>query len=428
MPLHAIGHIIREGSLSAIPYLTTILRTLPWLAFLALLKWYFSGRRNKSERLMRSKVIMITGGTSGIGASLTHSLAARGAQLILLTSQPPSDPFVADYIADLRSSTGNALIWAEHVDLSSLHSIRLFATKWIDNAPPRRLDMLVLCAATMTPRFAPGPIPTADGLEPCWGVNYLANFHLLSILSPALRAQPADRDVRVVFATCGAYVGGDVRGMRDAKAPLPRGREYATSKLALMVFARAFQRHLDAYVRPDKQPNNARVVLVDPGLCRTAGMRRWLSGGGLLGLLVYLVLWPLWWLGLKSAEMGAEGFLYAAMEAELGKGEGGRLVRECREVRCTKAEVGDERVEEELWKFSEGQIKALEKEGAVKRALAKKKGEQETMKGNEEQVGKVLGEVHETATNRTEEKGTNGAVVTGKEQRDKGSRRSRKAR
>lgn len=279
-----------------------------------------------------------------------------------------------DYIEDLRASTKNELIYAEQVDLASLQSIRLFATKWVDNAPPRRLDMIILCADTMTPRLGVA-VQTHDQLEPNWGINYLANFHLLSILSPAIRAQPPDRDVRILFGTCSSYIGGGLKDLKDDRSPLPKGKEYGTSKLATIVFAQAFQKHLDAYKRPDKQPNNARVIIVDPNYTRTPGMRRWLTMGSLWGLLLYLAIWPLWWLVLKSPLQGAQSFLRAAMEAELGRGAGGKFIKECKEVEFLRKEIRDEGVAKELWGFSEKQIEALEKEGAVKRALMKKETE-----------------------------------------------------
>lgn len=328
-----------------------------------------------------------------------RALASRGAQIILLTQHPLTDPFLADYILDVRKETNNELITAEHVDLSSLHSIRLFATKWVDNAPPRRLDMLILCANTLTP---PGgkPSTTEDGLESSWGLNYMANFHLLSILSPALRAQPPDRDVRVIMGTCSSYMGGVLPGQTSnppgdnttasskkaktqteqsklAPVPLRPASAYASSKLALMTFALAFQKHLSAYARPDKQPNNARVILVDPGFCRTPGMRRYLSRGSLLGLALYLLLWPLWWLILKSAEQGSQTFLFAAMEAQLGLVEGGRLIKECRDVKFMRDEITDESTQKELWQASEETIELLEKEGAVNRAKQKKQNSQQ---------------------------------------------------
>ena len=316
-----------------------------------------------------------------------------------------------DYIDDLRSSTNNELIYAEQVDLSSLQSIRVFATKWVDNAPPRRLDMIILCADTLVTRFGIHG-KTQDGVDPIWGINYLANFHLLSILSPALRAQPPDRDVRIVFAACASYVGGNLKLLKDDRDPLPPGRKYETSKLALMVFAQAFQKHLDVYKRPDKQPNNARVVVVDPGFTRTPGMRRWLTMGSLWGLLLYLSMWPVWWLILKPPMMGAQGFLRAAMEAELGRGAGGRFLRECKEVEYIREEIRDEGAQEKLWAFSEKQIEALEKEGAVKRALTKKENE------------KVEKDKSVKATSDEAEKS---AETKSKGAKAPGSRRSRKA-
>jgi hypothetical protein len=56
--------------------------------------------------------------------------------------------------------------------------------------------MTILCANVMTPALGINKT-TVGGLEEEWAVNHLTNFHLLSILSPAIRAQPPDRDARI---------------------------------------------------------------------------------------------------------------------------------------------------------------------------------------------------------------------------------------
>ncbi|KAF4159828.1 hypothetical protein CNMCM6936_009186 [Aspergillus lentulus] len=433
MPIPIIVQGIREG-IDSIPYAYTVLKIAPWVLLVAALKYYFGGARNGSERVMHSKIVMITGGTSGIGASVAHELALRGAQIILLTHHSPSDIFLIDYIEDLRKSTGNQLIFAEQVDLSSLHSIRTFATKWIDNYPPRRLDMVILCASTALPASSRGQM-TTDGLNEEWQVNYLGNFHLLSILSPALKAQPAHRDVRVIFTTCSSYIGAklDIKQLEAAtsgsklagttaakkngepqkKASTKKEASlFGLSKLALMIFANSFQKHFNAYQRPDKQPNGTRVIVVDPGLSRTPGTRRWLTGGSLWGLLIYLLTWPLWWLVLKSPQQGAQSILYAAMEARYGRDAGGWMVKECREVDYSRKDVKDEELAKRLWEFSEKQIEEKEKEGALKRAQtkAKEKGMDKDKNAKQE---------------NTKGSSTSGGGVA-KEQTS-GSRRSRKA-
>lgn len=234
--------------------------------------------------------------------------------------------------------------------------------------------MIILCANTLIPPRKKQIWSSEDGVELSWAVNYLANYHLLSILSPALRAQPPDRDVRVIMAACPSYIGAKFKSSDEGirKERLSNTGLYGASKLALMVFAASFQKHLDAYVRPDKQPNNARVLLVDPGWTRTPGMRRWLSFGSLWGLLIYVICWPMWWVLLKSPAQGSQSFLYASMDERLREPAGIRLIKECREVDFARTDIDDEKVGKELWEASAGRIEALEKEGAVQRARAKK--------------------------------------------------------
>jgi NAD(P)-dependent dehydrogenase (short-subunit alcohol dehydrogenase family) len=377
MPIHIAAEAFYNG-FPNLPSWWTMLQGVAVIAVIALLKWHCMGRSNTSERNMHGKVVMVTGGTSGVGASVVLGLAERGAQIVLLTHQPPSDLFLVDYIEDLRERTGNEMIYAEQVDLSSLYSIRRFATKWIDNAPPRRLDMIILCAATLTPPGKPRVV-TKEGLEETWMVNYLASFHLLSILSPAIRAQPPDRDVRILFATCSSYIQSppiDDGSVAMKKKEWSPSKAYARSKLALMIFGQAFQKHLDAYKRPDGMPMNARVVFVDPGYSRTPGMRRWLTRGTLWGLAVYLSLWQAAWILLKSPAGGAQSVLYAAMEATLGRGAGGKLIKECQEMDYARVDIKDEKIAKKLWEGSEKLIERVEREEAVRRALEKKELEE----------------------------------------------------
>ncbi|CAG8954794.1 hypothetical protein HYFRA_00004719 [Hymenoscyphus fraxineus] len=386
MPIPFLSTAIWYG-IPGMPSGWTILCGFLAIVVLSFVKWVSMGTTNTSERKLHGKVVILTGGTSGIGAATALDLASRGAQLILLVHQSPSDLFLVDYIDDLRERSGNHMIYAEQVDLSSLWSIRKFATKWIDNSPPRRLDMIVLCASTLTP---PGKsrIMTEEGLEETWMVNYLANFHLLSILSPAIRTQPPDRDVRIIFTTCSAYINSPAIG--DGSDALKKkewspSKAYARSKYALNVFGHAFSKHLDAYKRPDGAPTNARVVFVDPGYCRTPGMRRYLTRGTLWGLSIYLALWQTVWLLLKSPEGGAQSFLYAAMEATLGRGYGGKLIKECREMAFARKDVTDEKIAEKLWKGTEKLIEKTEKDEAVKRSL-KKKEEKEAKEAKEKKA------------------------------------------
>ncbi|KXH61882.1 short chain dehydrogenase/reductase family Oxidoreductase [Colletotrichum salicis] len=414
MPLDYFGYIAEAG----LPTYVTenwwfIIKTVAAAAFLVFIKLWSSGASNMAERDMHGRIVMITGGTSGIGAATVLELGSRGAQIILLTHTPVSDPFLVEYIGDVRARTGNELIYAEHVDLSSLHSIRKFATKWIDNSPPRRLDMIILAAATITPASAKRK-ETAEGIEETWMVNYLANFHLLSILSPAIKAQPWDRDVRIIFASCSSYIGSpSLKQPLDKKTWSP-GTAYKRSKLALMVFGQAFQKHLDNYKRPDQLPMNARTLFVDPGFSRTPGMRRWLSRGSLVGLFAYIAAYPLPWLFLKSPEQGAQAILFAAMEPSLVRAGAGKLIKECRIVDFARREIEDDEVAKKLWEDSDKLIETTEKDSAALRALEKRMQEEKAKEAKEAEKVKEVESLVE-------------AIKKGKEsQKAKGKKKSKK--
>ncbi|GAO17952.1 uncharacterized protein UV8b_01004 [Ustilaginoidea virens] len=405
MPIPFIMYVIGNGPpdwLRDNAY--TILAVSTTLAVLYFLKRWTSGAMNTSEKNMHGKVVLFTGGTSGIGAMAAQELAARGAQLVLLTQAPPSDPFLVEYIQDMRDRTGNQLIYAEQVDLASLHSIRRFCTKWIDNAPPRRLDMVVLCAATMATPGGQRKL-TEEGIEETWMVNLLANFHLLGMLSPAIKAQPFDRDVRVIMTTCSSYIGSpSLKEAADDDSWSP-WTAYARSKLALAVFGTAFQKHLDTYKRPDQLPMNAKVIFVDPGLSRTPGTRRWLTRGSLAGLAVYLAGYLVPWLLLKSPFRGAQSILYAAMEPSLGVGPGGRLIKECMQVDFARGEVQDDEVAKRLWEESDALVERTEKASAKARAAEKAAKDREGEKQQEQQrIDEIAGLVETIKKGRKRDK------------------------
>ncbi|KAK6531105.1 hypothetical protein TWF281_007930 [Arthrobotrys megalospora] len=378
MPVEFLGQVVSDGA-SSVPYLPTILRILPWAALIYVLRWFFGGESNRVERVMHGKVVMVTGGTSGLGAAIVNDLASKGAQIILLV-RSTEDYWVIDYISDLRKRHSNNLIYAEECDLSSLHSIRLFCTQWLDNSPPRRLDSIVLAAGVMAPPFSAREV-TKDGVEVHWGINYLANYHFLTLMMPALKVQPPDRDVRVLVATCAAYMLGEL----DLNDPefLERGYPgrkpwlaYGAAKIAVMALVAHIQRQLDEYKRPDGMPVNVKVWSVDPGIMRSPGSRRWLSLGSVLGLLVYMVTWPLWWIVLKSTDEGAQGFYAGLYDPQLGRGKGGVLIRECKVSPFRKPEIESEVLGEQLFDISKAQVDKIEKQAALERAKEKKRKEE----------------------------------------------------
>lgn len=402
MPIDIVSTAVFDGP-QAIPGWRYISTFGPALAVAAATKYYFAGASNEFKRELHGKVYIITGGTSGLGAALAHELALKGAQLILL-SRSTDDAWTVEFIEDLRDKTNNFMIYAEHCDLSLLHLVRLFATKWLDNQPPRRLDGVICCAADCVPRGRSRQY-SVDGVENQLAVNYLAHYHLLTLLKPSLQVQPPDRDVRVVLTTCTSQAAGQI----DKNDILWESRLYpdnapwkvfGTSKLLLGMFGRSFQRLLNEYERKDKAPCNIKVSIVNPGIMRSPSTRRFLSMGTIWGLFVYILLYPIWFIFFKDAVQGCQSLLFAIYAPMLGAQDGGNVIQECKILTKTRPELTDDVLQDEVFAATAGVIEKLEKLSAIERKKQEKKLGLDKKKAEEEKQKKE--DVHEKPQNEEE--------------------------
>lgn len=77
---------------------------------------------------------------------------------------------------------------------------------------------------------------------------------------------------------------------------------------------------------------------------------------------------------MRSAEQGAQSFLWAVMDGQFARGDAPEttLVRECKVVEVRKEEVKDEKVQKALWEETERVVKAVEERSAVRRTLEKR--------------------------------------------------------
>lgn len=376
MPIDYILSLVLDGPENTAGW-SLIKKYGPPLAVAGAAKWYFGGTPNTFDRDVNGKVYLITGGTLGLGAQIAYELAVKGAQIVFLV-RLLTDLWTVEFIDDLRQRASNFMIYAEECDLADLHSVRLFATKWLDNQPPRRLDGVVCCAAECIP-YGSDRQSTANGIERQLGVNYVGHYHLLTLLAPALRVQPPDRDVRIVVATCATHLIGSVvlDDLWYQKRPYPKRlpwQVYGTSKLYLGLFAQEFQRQLDNYERKDKTPCNVRINMANPGIMRSALTRRFISVGTIWGLFLYLLLYPIWWFFFKLASQGAQLFMFALWAPFLRQIPGGQLIQECKVVTEKRSEYDNENLQKKLFDLTAKHIEELEKAAAVERNRANKNG------------------------------------------------------
>src|SRR6059058_1353201 len=200
---------------------------------------------------MAGKVVLITGGTGGIGKATAIGLATLGAR-VGITGRDLAR--AEEAAADIRATSGNTAVDAFAADLTSQAEVRRLATAVLAAYP--RLDVLV----NNVGGFWAHRHLTADGLERTFALNHLAPFLLTNLLLDRLTASaPA----RVVTVSSGAHAGGridfdDLQGERNYSGQ----RAYNQSKLANVMFSNELARRLDG--------TGVTATVCHPGVVRTS--------------------------------------------------------------------------------------------------------------------------------------------------------------
>lgn len=206
----------------------------------------------------KGRIVLITGGTSGMGYEDALALARAGAEVIIAARNPERG---AQAIARIRQSVPDAKVQSEAVDLADLSSVRGLAQRLNQRLP--RLDVLINNAAVMAP---PERGTSADGFELQLATNYLGHFALTGLLVPLLRQS---EDARVVSLSSIAAARGamNLDDLQSEQKYDPYAA-YAQSKLAVLHWAFALQR------RSDAENWGIRSIAAHPGVAVTELVER----------------------------------------------------------------------------------------------------------------------------------------------------------
>jgi NAD(P)-dependent dehydrogenase (short-subunit alcohol dehydrogenase family) len=199
---------------------------------------------------MAGKIVLVTGGTSGIGRATAAGLAAMGARLAITGR----DRERAEQAArEIRTADG-AHVDVFIADLSSQTEVRRLAGEVLQTYP--RIDVLVNNVGGYWKRRHVTP----EGLEHTFALNHLTPFLLTNLLLDRLKQSgPA----RVVTVSSGAHAAGridfdDLQGERSYSGQ----RAYSQSKLANVLFTYELADRLHA--------SAVTANVLHPGVVRTS--------------------------------------------------------------------------------------------------------------------------------------------------------------
>ncbi|KAF7179471.1 hypothetical protein CNMCM7691_008404 [Aspergillus felis] len=207
---------------------------------------------------LAGKTVLITG-VSGdsIAGELAIQLSAAAPHLLILSAR--AEERVTPVIDKIKSIAPNVNTRFLKMDLGDMNSIRK-AVDTLHDIP--KIDHLACVAGVMVPPYE----TTKDGFETQFGVNYLANFLLVKLLLPKVRAAGAGSSI-IIVASSSARSGKvhfeDV-GFSEGRTYDPLVA-YSQSNAARVLFVKALAEKLG--------DQGIRVFSIDPGAVES-GLQR----------------------------------------------------------------------------------------------------------------------------------------------------------
>jgi len=255
-------------------------------------------KRNMPD--LQGKIILVTGGNSGLGYESVKAFAEKGAQVILASrSAGRGEEARVSILRDVPEGKIEVMT----LDMADLASVKAFSQEF--KKKHDRLDVLMNNAGIMTTPY----FRTRDGFEGQMGTNHIGHFALTAHLMDLLKRT---KGARVVNVSSNAHKAGtmdfDNLLFEEGKGYSPM-KAYGRSKLSNLLFTYELQRWFD------KNGIEAMAVAAHPGFSET-NLVRYIDKK-----VAYRIFKPLVSLMAQSAAMGALPQIRAAVDPEVTGGE-----------------------------------------------------------------------------------------------------------
>ena len=273
---------------------------------------------------MNGKVVLITGGTSGIGKASAVALASMGAEVVVIGRNEERGERAAE---EIRRESGNEKVSLMLADLSVQADVRRLAEEFQERHG--RLDVLVNNAGLVQSQRTETP----DGIETQLAINHLAPFLLTNLLLDLLRASAPSRIV-TVSSDAHRWAKLDLDDLQSRKRY--RGMQvYGTTKLANILFTRELSERLEG--------TGVTANAMHPGGVNTN------FGNNQRGpmSLLFRAFKPF----MRTPEQGADTLIYLASSPEV-EGMTGKYVAD-RKMKVASDAAYDETLQKKLWEASQ---------------------------------------------------------------------------
>jgi NAD(P)-dependent dehydrogenase (short-subunit alcohol dehydrogenase family) len=216
------------------------MNTRVWLGagVLSLGGWITARVIRTAQYTLRGKVVLISGGSRGLGLVLARHICDQGGNVALLARDPDE---LARAKADLTARDGKVL--TVECDLLDRDQVQAAVRRVVDHFD--KIDILINNAGMI--EVGPLDHMTREDYDRAMRLHFWAPYELISQVVPQMRLWGGGRIVNI------SSIGG--------KVAVPHFAPYSASKFALTGFSDA--------VRTELARDNIQVTTVAPGLMRT---------------------------------------------------------------------------------------------------------------------------------------------------------------
>ncbi|MDP6978043.1 MAG: SDR family oxidoreductase [Myxococcota bacterium] len=277
---------------------------------------------SSTEADLKDRVVLLTGGNSGIGKVTAHELAAKEMRVFITSRTVAKGQPIVD---EIREQTGNPNVECLALELGDFDSVRRCAEDFLARNLP--LHVLINNAGIGVQRGM-----TPSGFELAFGTNHLGPFLLTGLLLERL-AQSAPARVVIVSSVGHERIDGiDFEAVQQTTKSQSGADEYYASKLANVLFSNELARRLEG--------TGVNTYALHPGVVATEVWRRFPRPITAIAKLFML-----------SVEDGAVPSIHCASSPQVAN-ESGLYYDRCDVKECS-AVARDEALARKLWEQSE---------------------------------------------------------------------------
>ncbi len=201
----------------------------------------YTARRRAAA--MHGKVVVVTGGSRGLGLAIAREFGRHGAHLVLAARKPDELQRALGYLAREEAIANPNTALTVECDVTKPEDCAHLMERAIERYG--RVDVLINCAGIID--VAPFQDQPLEAFEQAMQVNFFGALHTIQSLLPHLQRQGSGNIVNI------ASIGG--------KVGVPHMLPYVASKFALVGFSEGLHAELSG--------TGVKVTTVCPGLMRT---------------------------------------------------------------------------------------------------------------------------------------------------------------